>query len=353
MMQHRTISFVLLSVSALILIGLSPSLVTTTTPVKDADRMRAAVALSASWMGIIYEEKERKGIIPSAARYFPSEALLGDEFTPLTTTLGSLDAKQISVNPQFAAVVVRWVTELGLDSTDVVMVASSGSFPGLAVSVLAALQVLNQRVVLLTSAGASSFGANQPEMTLLDMEHLLQQYGGLRFMPELVTYGCDNDNGEGFYEGGKEAVDSSARRNALTIRVPASLTEAVHERIALARHHRIRLLINIGGNHAMLGNCPHATLLPGGLNRTVPTCQHVERGAIVRIAESGVPVIHLLNIKDLGMQFGITDSHSSNERLYIGESPRPILSFIALFSLSGGVLLLFRKPRFSNRESQR
>ncbi|MBP9211913.1 MAG: hypothetical protein KBF97_03880, partial [Bacteroidetes bacterium] len=115
MMQHRTISFVLLSVSALILIGLSQSLVTTTTPVKDADRMRAAVALSASWMGIIYEEKERKGIIPSAARYFPSEALLGDEFTPLTTTLGSLDAKQISVNPQFAAVMVRWITELGLD----------------------------------------------------------------------------------------------------------------------------------------------------------------------------------------------------------------------------------------------
>ncbi len=352
MLHNRTIPLILLSVSALILVALSQSYFAEMTPVRNAGRMRAAAELSAEWMGIIHSEKERRGLIPSHARYFPSEALLGEELTPLTTTLGSLDAKQVSVNPQFAAVMVRWITELGLDSTDVVMVASSGSFPGLAVSTLAALQVLNQRVVLLTSAGASSFGANQPEMTLLDMEHLLQLYGGLRFMPELVTYGCDNDNGEGFYEGGKEAVDSSARRNALTIRVPASLTEAVHERIALARHHRIRLLINIGGNHAMLGNCPHASLLPGGLNRTVPSCQHVERGAIERIAESGVPVIHLLNIKELGMQFGITDSHSSNERLYIGESPRPILSFLSLLFLSGGVLLLFRKPRFSDRESQ-
>ena len=35
--------------------------------------------------------------------------IIGDEFTPLTTSLGEVDAKRTSANPAFAAVVARYL----------------------------------------------------------------------------------------------------------------------------------------------------------------------------------------------------------------------------------------------------
>ncbi len=302
--------------------------------------MKQATARAAAWMQIIQKEKEARHLISAEAHHFPAEAMLGDELSEMTTTLGALEAKKISVNPQIAALVVRWITELGLDSTDEVMVASSGSFPGIAVSTLAALQTLNQRTVLVTSVGASSFGANQPAMTILDIENILFAQGGLRYISELVTYGCDNDNGEGFFDGGREEVDSAALRNNTILWVPASLEEAIRKRVEIATRHRIKLLINIGGNHAMLGNCVHASSLPNGLHRSLQICVHSDRGAIARIHETGIPIIHFLNITDLGLKYGISDSHTSNNTLYTAQTPNRWVLSCFLFALVAVVIFL-------------
>jgi poly-gamma-glutamate system protein len=168
---------------------------------------------------------------------------------------------------------------------------------------------------------------------MIDIETILRQKGNLRYSSELTTYGCDNDNGEGFYEGGKEAVDAAALRNKVKIWKPSTLNEAIAKRIEIAKHHRIGLLINIGGNHAMIGNCVHASSFPNGLQRSAPTCNHQDRGAIAHISELGIPVIHFLNIQRTGVQYGISDSFLVSESLYVMRTPNNIVASIFLFIL--------------------
>ncbi|HDQ92584.1 MAG TPA: hypothetical protein ENN89_00505, partial [Synergistetes bacterium] len=47
----------------------------------------------------------------------PSESgLIGVEWSPITTTLGSLGSKQLSVDPAWATVFRRWYLDAGLSS---------------------------------------------------------------------------------------------------------------------------------------------------------------------------------------------------------------------------------------------
>ena len=108
--------------------------------------------------------------------------------------------------------------------------------------------------------------------------------------------------------------------------------------IVKTRH--VRLLTNIGGNHAMLGNCAHASSWPNGLHRSVATCAHADRGAIARIHELGIPVIHFLNIKELGLKNGISDSYTSNEELFVTRRTNTIAALCSLALLASCVLLL-------------
>ena len=58
-------------------------------------------------------------------------ALIGQEYTLITTDQGEIEAKLSSTNPNFAAVIVQLLKEAGLKKGDNVAVAFSGSFPGL------------------------------------------------------------------------------------------------------------------------------------------------------------------------------------------------------------------------------
>jgi poly-gamma-glutamate system protein len=101
----------------------------------------------------------------------PNEtALIGQDITPITTDRGYIEAKLTSTNPNFAAVVVDMLKESELEKNDVVAVAFTGSFPGLNIAVHSALQTLKLKPIIITSVGASNWGANDPYYTWLDME---------------------------------------------------------------------------------------------------------------------------------------------------------------------------------------
>ncbi|MCF8346229.1 MAG: poly-gamma-glutamate system protein, partial [Bacteroidales bacterium] len=147
------------------------------TKLKIAPLMVEAAQLSQHWMDIISAEKATRDIYPDVISNVQNQAMIGNDFTMITTTLGSLQSKEISTNPDFAALMVRWMAEAGLERGAKAGVIASGSFPSLIVSTLSALQTLDADVVLLTSVGASSYGANQPAATWPDMEYWLQQNG--------------------------------------------------------------------------------------------------------------------------------------------------------------------------------
>ncbi|MCK4826582.1 poly-gamma-glutamate system protein, partial [bacterium] len=56
-------------------------------------------------------------------------ALIGDKYSVITTDAGNLDAKLTTTNPNFAALMVQLLHEAGVDSSDWVAVAFTGSMP--------------------------------------------------------------------------------------------------------------------------------------------------------------------------------------------------------------------------------
>ena len=185
---------------------------------------------------------------------------------------------------------------------------------------MAALQVLNRKVVMISSLGASSYGANQPGALWLDMENWLIKKGGCKFSSNLITYGAEGDTAGGLSDEGKAAFDEALIRNGRRCYIPPTVDQSVKTKVDLLRQSDIGLLINIGGNQSALGYCSHAELIPNGLHKEIVTCSHKERGVISRISESGIPFIHLLNLKNLALKYAITDKNISTSHPLFFES---------------------------------
>ncbi len=315
-------------------------------PREDANQMTKATVLAESWYKIVQEEKERRGIGGNHyTNHSPYASMLGDEYSEITTTLGSIEAKTTGANPEFAALMVKMLDDAGIDAHSTVGVTISGSFPGLAVSTLAALQTIGIDVVLLSSLGASSYGANQPGATWIDIERWLRERGGLRYQSQLVSYGAEGDSGGGISEEGKAYLQAAAVRNGAVLRVPRSFEEAIESRLALFQQRHIQLLVNIGGNQISMGSCVHSTTIPNGYHRSVTSCMEQERGLIVRMTEHGIPFIHLLNIRDLALKnhLPLIPESKDSQALYEGRTARKIPVLLAVFSI--GVFLIILRTR--------
>lgn len=96
--------------------------------------------------------------------------MLGEDYTPITTTIGAPDAKRTTANPDMAALCVQLLEEAGVKAGDTVGAGFSGSFPAMDLAVLCACAAMDVKVIYIASAGASTYGANQIDLTLPDRE---------------------------------------------------------------------------------------------------------------------------------------------------------------------------------------
>ena len=155
------------------------------------------------WMDDIRDYKLEAGL--SLTPYDTHKTgMIGDEYTPITTSLGSEEAKRTTANPDMAALLVQMLTEAGVKSGDTIGAGFSGSFPTLNLAVLAAGEAMNVKVIYIASMGASTFGANQPQFTFPDMVCRLYLDGRLQTPPALITPGGDYDCGGEMFEEEKE-----------------------------------------------------------------------------------------------------------------------------------------------------
>jgi hypothetical protein len=69
---------------------------------------------------------------------------------------------------------------------------------------------------------------------------------------------------------------------------------------------RISGFVNAGGSFANLGTSALALRLEPGLNTDLPLPPEEERGVLFEMAARDVPVIHLLFIRGLALQYGFT-----------------------------------------------
>ena len=112
----------------------------------------------------------------------PNETgIVGEEFTPLTTSLGDVAAKRTAANPAFASVVATYFERAGLKRGDAVAIGGSGSFPAFVLASLCAARALDLRPLLIYSVGSSMYGANIPGFTFIDMLARLRADGLLPY----------------------------------------------------------------------------------------------------------------------------------------------------------------------------
>lgn len=235
--------------------------------------------------------------------------LIGPEISPITNATGNLEAKLTSLNPNFAAVLVQYFRQAGLGSGDPVAVAMSGSFPGLNIAVFAALEAMELRPVVITSVGASNWGANSPDFTWLDMENLFYQEGIFHIRSQAATFGGGNDMGRGLSPTGRQMIRDSIERNGVTFLESGNIEEAIARRMSFfeeaARGRAYRLYVNVGGGVASLGSSHNRSLLPSGLSFELGAHNWPRKGNMILFSERGVPVVHLLRVITLAREFGL------------------------------------------------
>jgi poly-gamma-glutamate system protein len=239
-------------------------------------------------------------------------ALIGQEYTMITTDRGYIDSKLSATNPNFAAVVVQLLKDAGVEEGDNVAVALSGSFPGLNISVFAALETLKVNPIVITSVGASNYGANDPYFTWLDMETVLNNSNVFHNRSVAASIGGGFDVGRGLSPEGRNLIEKAIKRNDVEFINEKHLENSIARRMEVYEEHNngkpIEAYINVGGGIASLGNTINGKLIPPGLTEFLPMRNFPVRGTIIQMGQNKVPIIHLLNINQLTKKFGLPNS---------------------------------------------
>jgi hypothetical protein len=142
-----------------------------------AEMLMAARSMQAA-SRVLWLEKEMRGLAPSMQADPNRTGMIGQEYTPITTTIGELPAKRTATNPDFAAALVRQIASLGLARGTPVVIVVSGSFVGGDVAAITATETLGLRPIVIASLSASMWGANEPEFSLIDMLAALRDHKG-------------------------------------------------------------------------------------------------------------------------------------------------------------------------------
>lgn len=239
--------------------------------------------------------------------------LIGPEITELTTTNGAVEAKRTSLVPDFAAVMVRYYAQAGLSEGDTVAIGTSGSFPGLAIAAIAAADAMDLKIKVIASLGASMHGATRVEFNIFDILGSIKESGFGGFDLVAVSQGSTKDQGggawDGFYYEDTKALfreiceKTAAETSAVFIDCP-ELEDSIRMRLELFGD--VDLYVNVGGSGASNGTTTRILDVPAGLVKSfdgIP--EDATRGLVFEYLARGIPVVNLLNVRQLASDNGI------------------------------------------------
>ena len=270
------------------------------------DEKLAASQLAQSAMASVKAEKLARGIPVDRDFDINETGMIGLRWSGMTTTLGVLEAKRTSTNPDFAAVAVDLLKRCGAKEGDRVAVNLSGSFPALSLSVLSAAEVLNLRPVVIASLGASMWGANDPAFTWLDIEHVVRESKLIRSGTFAASLGGALDVGKDMDDEVRERLRTRIRAaNVVFIEEP-DFEKNLAQRMTLYLADGLPVcFINVGGNLTSGGAEVDSGALRPGLMRSLDDAGTHIGGLIRAFLERKVPVIHLLDLKAVAAATGL------------------------------------------------
>lgn len=289
--------------------------------------------------------------------------LIGVEWSPLVTTPGTLEAKQASCDPRWAALFCRWMERAGVGPDASVAIGSSASFPAPMLAARIAAESLGARPIIVASLAASNYGATIPEFDLFAMEQVLLAQGHVTHPIDVLTPGGDEDRLAGLEQGDREQVLvrlEAIRRlpNAPTVVIPADRAEAIALRDDVLfgqSHAKPALFINIGGHAANYGVGASALAMPrGAIDPAAISGIDAIQGdsMIVRALRSGIPVVNVLDVRGILFDEGLVPSPGGDAAaILLSRSPTVrVLSMILAFTLAAA-LLWMRRVQLTRRDA--
>lgn len=267
-----------------------------------ANRMDQALRL---YQNVVAE----KGVFSEQYKDPRLEAVIGQQFSVITTEMGSFETKVISANPNFAAIAVELLNAAGVGDGDLVAVDFTGSYPGANTAILCACEALGATAVTITAIGASWWGATDPEFTWVDMEYVLNRDGLIQSQPIAASYGGINDNAVGLSGVGKDAMRTAVDRHGLKLLSENDLPAAAARRFRsfqdAAGGRKYAAYVTVGRGIASLGHAANGRLIRNGLNRKLPVQNYPARGVIHLFNSSNVPIINFHDIAALSREYGL------------------------------------------------
>ena len=266
----------------------------------------AALRLAQQGMAAVKAEKQARGIAIDHLADVNETGMIGIRYSGMTTTLGVLEAKRTSTQPDFAALAVDLLTQCGAKDGDRIAVNLSGSFPALAISVLSAAQVMHLRPVVIASLGASMWGANDPAFTWLDMAQVIDEKAAIPTRMAAVSLGGADDLGSDMDEDIRAQLRAQITRSLIPFIEEADFQRNIAQRMALYLADGPPVcFVNVGGNLSSGGAKGDYGALRPGLIRSEAEARTRTGGLIGAFLERKIPVIHLLDMKALALASGL------------------------------------------------
>jgi poly-gamma-glutamate system protein len=295
----------------------------------------------------------------------PTESgLIGVLMSPVTSNTGRLAAKQTSINPNFAAVVVHYLKRLGVQPGDVVAVGASGSFPAVNICVYAALATLQVEPIVISSTAASQWGANRPNLLWIDMERILCEERVFEFHSVAASVGGIEDNAIGMSAEGRKMLADAIERNGIDFIRPKNYADSVEKRMAIYRDRAdkkpIKAYISIGGGTSSVGTKVGKEMFRPGINSHIPLGAMDIDSVMARFLRENIKVVHLIKMDELATRFGfplqpqtmpslghgtVFVKRQYNTLLAIGALSAILLCLIAFIRSEWGYLILRNLPK--------
>ena len=278
------------------------------------DQKIKAAQLAGQAQEIIKREISRRGYVIDIQNDPNMTGMIGPQYSQITTDRGYIRDKLISTNPNVAAVLIDLFHKADLNAGDYVAVTFTGSLPAMNIAVLAACKVMDLKPVIISSAGASSWGANWEEFTWLDMEMALVNGGIWNYKSVAASIGGGNDHGRGLSPAGRDLLEQAIIRNNVALissidseNPTGSLQANIDKRIEIfdreLKGNSFKAVVNVGGGLAAIGSPQNGKLILPGYNGHLYEQELPARGTINILAERRIPAIHLLQLAQFAEKY--------------------------------------------------
>ncbi len=278
--------------------------------------------------------------------------------SPMTTFSGDLKSKQTVLKPNFSALIVDLFLQARLSTGDTIAVGMTGSMPGANIALLSACEAMGIVPIIITSIGASEWGATDSNFTWLDLETILYTNDVISNKSIEASLGGRADRykekkvADIIYGGkyGAELANKAIKRNGLIKIKGYEKRRSIYKDHTKGKLSNYSAYVNIGGGVSSMGVGGNKLL--DGKAGIIDADEVVEKGldyCVARdFADAGVILINIHKIPDLikdenGEQlidFGGEKGKTGEGLLFFSESYTLWTTMLSLFLTLGVVITI-------------